>query len=185
MSQNLRNDAHLGTGKWVALAPEQANRRTPEEGDSMTDRNVTHATFTMERIYGVSPELVFNAWADPEVKARWFAGGASDYKLDFRPGGLERNSTTLDGKQITWEALYCDIVDKERIVYTSLLREGNMVATASLTTVELVPGGDGTHLILVECGAYLDGREKPAWREQGTGKWLDALGKDLARQARD
>ena len=91
----------------------------------MTDRNVTHA-ITMERTYGVSPGLVFNAWADPAVKASWFAGGASDYELDFRPGGLERNSTTLEGKQITWEALYRDIVDEERIVYTSVLREGSI-----------------------------------------------------------
>ena len=130
----------------------------------------------------MSLDLAFNAWADPAVKARWFARAASDYELDFRPGGLERNSTTFEGKQITWEALYRDIVDKERIVYTSVLYEGSLVATASLTTVEFIPEGDDTRLILVEFGAYLDGREQPAWREQGTNEWLDALGTDLARQ---
>jgi hypothetical protein len=33
--------------------------------------------------------------------------------------------------------------------------------------------------VLVEAGAYLDGREQPAWREQGTGDWLDALSRHL------
>jgi uncharacterized protein YndB with AHSA1/START domain len=149
----------------------------------MTDRNVTQATFSLERIHEVTPDLVFNAWADPVVKARWFASSASEYELDLRPGGFERTSTILEGKQITWEAHYCDIVDKERIVYTSVLREDTIVATASLTTVELIPDRDNTRLNLVEFGAYLDGREKPAWREQGTGAWLDALGKDLDHRA--
>ena len=149
----------------------------------MTDRSVTHATFTLERIYPVPPDRVFNAWADPEVKARWFAGDPSGYELDFRPGGLERNSTTVEGKQITWESLYRDIVANERIVYTSVLCEGDTVATVSLTTVELAPEGEGTHLVLVETGAFLDGREQASWRERGTSGWLDALGQDPACQA--
>jgi hypothetical protein len=45
--------------------------------------------------------------------------------------------------------------------------------------VELIPDDDRTRLVLVEAGAYLDGREQPAWREQGTGDWLDALGRNL------
>jgi uncharacterized protein YndB with AHSA1/START domain len=80
---------------------------------------------------------------------------------DFRPGGLERTSASLEGKQITWEALYRDIVEKERIVNTSVLHEGTMVATASLTTVEFLPEGDDTHLFLIKFGSYLDGREQP------------------------
>jgi uncharacterized protein YndB with AHSA1/START domain len=40
----------------------------------MTDRKVTHATFSIERTYGAPPERVFRAFADPEAKAKWFAG---------------------------------------------------------------------------------------------------------------
>lgn len=151
----------------------------------MTDRSVTHATFTMERTYLVPPDRAFKAWADPEVKARWFAGDPSDYELDFRPGGLERNSATHEGKRIIWESLYREIVANERIVYTSVLCEGDTVATVSLTTVEFAPEGEGTRLVLTESGAYLDGREQTAWREQGTSDWLDALGKHLASQPGD
>lgn len=145
----------------------------------MSDRSVTHATFTLEHSYEAPPARVFEAWADSEVKARWFAGDPSGYELDFRPGGIERNRAAHDGKQITWESLYREIVADERIVYTSVLYESDKVATVSLTTVELVPEGGGTRLVLVEAGAYLDGREQPAWREQGTGDWLDSLGAEL------
>ncbi len=146
----------------------------------MSDHSIVHATFTIERTYPLPPDLVFSAWADQKVKARWFAGNPSGYELDFRPGGVERNSVVHDGKRITWESLYREIVPDERIVYASVLAEDDLVATASLTTVEFVPDADGTRLVLVEAGAYLDGREQPAWREHGTGDWLDALGRYLA-----
>jgi uncharacterized protein YndB with AHSA1/START domain len=149
----------------------------------MSDRSVTHATFTLERTYPVSPDRVFDAWADPQVKTRWFAGNPEDYELDFRPGGIERNGGTHEGKHITWESLYREIVTNERIVYTSILAENDTLATVSLTTVEFVPEGESTRLVLVEAGAYLDDREQPAWREQGTGDWLDALGKELTSPA--
>jgi uncharacterized protein YndB with AHSA1/START domain len=146
----------------------------------VTVRSVVHTTFTLERTYHAPPHRTFDAWADPERKGRWFAGNPSDYELDFRPGGLERNAATHEGKKITWESLYREIVSEERIVYTSVLCEDDAVATVSLTTVEFAPHGEGTRLVLTEAGAYLDGREQAAWREQGTADWLDALGAFLA-----
>jgi uncharacterized protein YndB with AHSA1/START domain len=148
----------------------------------MSARIVTHATFTLERVYPVAPDRVFAAWADPKVKGHWFAGNADGYELDFRPDGVEHNGATIEGKHITWESVYREIVTDERIVYTSVLAEDNTVATVSLTTVEFVPDGGGTRLVLVEAGAYLDGREQPAWREQGTSDQLDALGSELSAQ---
>jgi uncharacterized protein YndB with AHSA1/START domain len=145
----------------------------------MSERGVIHSTFTLERTYPAPISEVFRAWADPQIKARWFAGHPADYQMDFRPGGLECNRVIHDGKQITWESLYRDILADERIVYTSVLAEDGAVVTVSLTTVELVADHGGTRLVLVEAGAYLDGREQPAWREQGTGDWLDALGRHL------
>jgi hypothetical protein len=34
--------------------------------------------------------------------------------------------------------------------------------------------------VLTEQGAYLDGQERPEWREQGTADQLDTLGRQLA-----
>ncbi len=145
----------------------------------MSERSIVHSTFTLECVYAAPISEVFKAWADPKIKVRWFAGNPADYQMDFRPGGIERNSVVHDGKQITWESLYREIVTDERIVYTSVLAEDGTVATVSLATVEFLPDHDGTRLVLVEAGAYLDGRELSAWREQGTGEWLDALGRHL------
>ena len=47
--------------------------------------------------------------------------------------------------------------------------------TISVTTVEFSPAEGGTRLVLTEQGAYLDGREEPAWREHGTAAQLDTL----------
>jgi hypothetical protein len=52
-----------------------------------------------------------------------------------------------------------------------------------MTTVEFVDQGNGaTKVVLVESGAYLDGRELPGWREEGTGDWLDALVRHLGER---
>jgi uncharacterized protein YndB with AHSA1/START domain len=148
----------------------------------MSAPTVVHATFTLERAYAARPERVFRAWAEPDLKARWFAGTVAGYELDFRPGGVERNRVEHEGKRILWESLYREIVPDRRIVYTSVLCEDDITATVSLTSVEFTPAdaeGASTRLVLVEAGAYLDGREKPEWREDGTSGWLDALGRHL------
>jgi len=142
------------------------------------DQHVTHATFTLERSYPAPPARVFAAWADPAAKASWFTPGpGSGHELDFRVGGREVATGGPEGGPLmTFETLYRDIVPEQRIVYTSTLSAGADLMTVSLTTVEFTPAEDGgTRLILTEQGAYLDGQEQPAWREQGTADQLDAL----------
>jgi uncharacterized protein YndB with AHSA1/START domain len=145
----------------------------------MISHSVTHATFTLERTYAVPPARVFGAWADPEAKARWFAGAGNPHELDFRVGGREVNQGGHDGAILTFESTYHDIVPDERIVYASTLSVDKVVATVSLTTVEFRPTGEGSLLVLTEQGTFLDNAEQPNWREQGTGQWLDALAGEL------
>ncbi|MBO0810372.1 MAG: SRPBCC domain-containing protein [Actinobacteria bacterium] len=146
----------------------------------MTDDSVLHATFTLERTYPAEPARVFAAWAEPAAKARWFAGDAA-HELDFRVGGRERvHRPARDGTPaLTFESVYHDITDGERIVYAGALFAGDQLATVSLTTVEFSPDAGGTRLVLTEQGAYLDGLEQPGWREQGTGDQLAALAAEL------
>ena len=148
----------------------------------MTDpRVVVHSTFTLERVYEASTGRVFAAWADPAAKARWFSPNGP-HELDFRAGGREVNrGHNQDGQVLTFESQYHDIVVDQRIAYTSTLSVGENVVTVSLTTVELTADGDTTRLLLTEHGAFLDGHEQPAWRQQGTGQWLDALAAELER----
>jgi uncharacterized protein YndB with AHSA1/START domain len=145
----------------------------------MTDRCVIHSTFSLERVYDTSTGRVFAAWADPAAKARWFSP-SGPHELEFRVGGREVNrGRNPDGQVLTFESHYHDIVADQRIAYTSTLSVGENVVTVSLTTVELTSDGDSTRLVLTEHGAFLDSHEQPAWREQGTSDWLDALGAEL------
>ena len=147
----------------------------------MTVPRVVHSTFTLERVYEASTGRVFAAWADPAAKARWFSPNGP-HELDFRAGGREVNrGHNQDGQVLTFESQYHDIVVGQRIAYTSTLSVGENVVTVSLTTVELTADGDTTRLLLTEHGAFLDGHEQPAWRQQGTGQWLDALAAELER----
>ena len=156
----------------------------------MTGRSVTHDTFVVERSYPASPARVFAAWADPAAKARWFASpeewGPDEFELDFRVGGRERSrGGPQGGPLITYEARYQDIVADERIVYTYAMEVDGTLISISVATVELRPERGGTRLVLTEQGAYLDGHDTSAQRQQGAGSLLDALGAQLGREPAD
>ena len=153
----------------------------------MTERSVTHATFCLERSYQASPQRVFHAFADPEAKARWFAGPeewvAAVAEVDFRVGGRETNVRGSKGGPVSrFDAIYQDIVPNERIMFSYDMHLDDRRISVSLTTIEFKPEGSGTRLVFTEQGAYLDGWDNPADREEGTAGWLDALGAELERQ---
>jgi uncharacterized protein YndB with AHSA1/START domain len=149
----------------------------------MTERSVEHATFVVERTYNAPPAQVFSAWADPTAKRRWFGSaeeGGGEFELDFREDGRELNrGAGPDGRSYTFEARYHEILPEERIVYAYDMHLEDTRISVSLATVQLEPEGDGTLLTFTEQGAFLDGHDTPAQREQGTGGLLDALGAEL------
>jgi hypothetical protein len=51
--------------------------------------------------------------------------------------------------------------------------------SVSVATVEILPDGERTRLVVTEQGVYLDGLDQPAFREKGTGDLLDKLGSTL------
>jgi uncharacterized protein YndB with AHSA1/START domain len=146
----------------------------------MSERSVEHATFVVERAYDAPPDRVFAAWSDPRAKARWFDGSEGEFELDFRVGGWERGrGTAPDGREYTFQALYQDIVPGRRIVYSyDMLLDGTRISV-SVATAEFRPERDGTRLVFTEQGAFLDGHETPARREQGMGSLLASLGEWL------
>jgi uncharacterized protein YndB with AHSA1/START domain len=144
----------------------------------MTKHSVLHSTFTLTREYSAPPQRVYDAWADPAAKARWFGAG-SEHELDFRVDGRE-TIVTKGEPVLRFEAVYHDIVPCERLVYSSTMFGDGELATVSLTTVWFEADGEHTRLVLTEQGTFLDGKESPDWRERGTGDWLDALATHLA-----
>ena len=146
---------------------------------------IEHAELRIERRYEAPPAEVFSAWSSAEAKARWFLGPdewqREPLELDFRVGGRERSvGGPAGGPVYTCNAIYWDIVEPERIVYTYEMLEDERRISVTLATVELAADGDGTRLVLTEHGAFLDGLIDPALREQGWGSLLDALGRALA-----
>jgi len=150
----------------------------------VNERSVTHATFVIERSYDASPARVFNAFADPTAKARWFAGPHEwetvEVGMDFRVGGREVNRGGPPGGPVhTFEARYHDIVPNERIISSYEMYMDETRSSVSIATVEFEPAGEGTHLRYTEQGAFLDGLDSVASREKGTQDLLDALGAAL------
>ena len=150
----------------------------------MSDRSTTHSTFVIERNYDASPARVFAAWANVNAKGRWFgAGGEQELELDFREGGRERFVAAVGGAVYSYDALYEDIVQDERIVFTYNMHRDGVRMSVSVTTVELLAEAGGTHLRYTEQGVFLDGEDKPEQREHGTKELLDKLGEALAQGA--
>ncbi|WP_028611786.1 SRPBCC family protein [Paenibacillus harenae] len=143
----------------------------------MTERNAKHATFTVERTYAASPEKVYNAWAEPAAKAKWFS---KPDIFEFRIGGREYSSGgPAEGPVFTFDACYQEIVQEQRIVYTYTLDSDDKRISVSVTTVELIPIEKGTKLVFTEQAVFFDGYDTPEIREHGTNVMLDALGKAL------
>jgi uncharacterized protein YndB with AHSA1/START domain len=150
----------------------------------MTERSVTHATFTLERSYDASPAKVYKAFADPAIKRRWFVEGegweVEEFTGEFKVGGFERSRFRFKGgAPVRNETSYHDIVPNERIIFAYSMTIGDNRISSSLATLQFKPSGTGTQLIFTEQGAFLDGLDSAAPREGGWKELLDALGRAL------
>jgi uncharacterized protein YndB with AHSA1/START domain len=153
----------------------------------MSERSAVHDTFVIERTYDAPPSRVYNAWADPTSKSRWFVGPdewtEGEREFDFRIGGRERLSGGSPGGPVhSYDAIYRDIVPDERIVYAYDMHLDDKRISVSLATIEFKPADDGTRLIVTEQGVFLDGADYPEQRKQGTGGLLDQLERELRRE---
>ena len=103
----------------------------------MTQRSAKHGSFTIERRIKAPPARVFQAFADPAQKAKWFAGppGLEEHerRMDFRQGGTERASGRHpSGIVSTFDALYREILPNERIIYVyDMALDGKPISVCS------------------------------------------------------
>jgi uncharacterized protein YndB with AHSA1/START domain len=148
-------------------------------------RSVVHGAFHLERAYDATAEELYRALSDEAAKSRWFFGPAGwrliERKMDFQVGGRERVKGGFDGGvTTTFDAVYHDIVPRERIIYTYEMRLDDRKISVSLATLEIKSEGRGrTRLTVDDQGAFLDGYDDAGARERGTRDLLDKIAASL------
>lgn len=154
----------------------------------MGTSTVIHSTFVLERKLKASPERVFAAFSDPATKRRWFYESANHelqhHELEFTVNGSERAQMRMGvgpiaGMVITNDSVYEDIQPNRRIVTAYRMSLDGRPFSVSLATIELVPAGAGTELILTHQGAYFEGADGPEMRKGGWEHLLNKLVKEL------
>ena len=103
------------------------------------------------------------------------------HSFDFKVGGREQEAGRFKktGVVSSFDCIYLDIVENERIIYSYVMHLDDRKISASQACIELKPEGSGTKFILTEYGDYLDGYDDAGSREQGTNFLMDALAKSL------
>jgi uncharacterized protein YndB with AHSA1/START domain len=163
----------------------------------MTEPTVTCSTFTIERNLAALPNQVFAAFADVNLKTRMLASSDDQQvgeafahdEFDFRVGGRERfEFVEEDGRKMSYDAMYYDIVPNRRIVYSyEMCADGSRISV-SVASIELLEAAAATTLIWTEQGAFLDGLDTSELRKGGTtwmieniAEYFDARGSSDAR----
>lgn len=148
-----------------------------------------HSTFTLERSYPKPPEVVFDAFADPEKKRRWFFESDSNellsHSLDFKIGGYETatmkfHTGPIAGKTLTNQIIYEDIEPSRRIVIAYRMDLDGRTFSVSLATLEILPSEAGSTIFFTHQGVYLEGADGPEMRKDGWEHLFGKLAKELA-----
>jgi uncharacterized protein YndB with AHSA1/START domain len=147
-----------------------------------TMTGVAHGSFTIERTYNSPPARVYEAWTNPELKARWFVGppGWTQIKreLDVREGAVEVLQGRIEAVETLFTARYHDVVPGARLVYAYDMHLSGTHHSVSVAAVEFRAEGAGTKLVFTEHVVFLDGTEGvpgTASREHGTAAHLDRI----------
>jgi uncharacterized protein YndB with AHSA1/START domain len=142
-------------------------------------RSVAHTSFVIERDLPASPDIVFDAWADPVVRRRWsdcHPEHTTDFRADFRPHGHETHRVVYPGGEVQLiEKVFFDIVAGQRIAFAYDIQLDGRRFSVSLVTIEFHAAPHGTHMILSEQLTYFDGHEDRAQRIKGTEEGIDRL----------
>jgi uncharacterized protein YndB with AHSA1/START domain len=148
------------------------------------------------RVFDAPRDLVWKAWTKPERLMRWWAPKGFTTPVctvDLRPGGVFHYCMrSPEGQDIWGIAVYREIVEPERIVYTDAFAdaEGNPVPPAhygmssghppeTLVTVTFAERGGKTTLTLLH--SIPESVEEREGTQQGWIEMLDRLAQELAK----
>lgn len=146
-----------------------------------------HGTFGVKRVWAATPQRIFNAWADPALKAQWFRGPPQKWRevrrsMDFRVGGLEVAEGRFDDSGMTtlFEARYHVIEADRRLVYVYDLRLSGELHSVTLSSLDLEPDGARTRVSYTEQIVFMDGEDGVEKRRDGTEEAFKTIEKMIA-----
>lgn len=148
--------------------------------------SVSHGEFKIEKFIAHKPDKVFKAFADPNLKKKWFSDGKKileeTYLADFRVGGTEVSEFEVDHPGLQGGSMICrnttyylDIIENSRIVFSYSMAANGKPFSASLSSVQLIASAEGTTVILVEQGAFFENSDGVQMRRDGWEKLISSL----------
>jgi uncharacterized protein YndB with AHSA1/START domain len=75
-------------------------------------------TYVLEREFDAPRALVWKAWTDPKLLARWYGPNVETiiHRLDVKPGGLWLNEMKMSGRSAYQRSEFTEVVEPERLV---------------------------------------------------------------------
>lgn len=116
--------------------------------------------YVLDRVFDAPREMVWKAWTDPELLARWYGPGVDTiiHEFDLRPGGIWLNEMRWGEKADFSRMTFQEVVRPERLAWhhCSADADWNIIASPMmanwprtiLTTVTLQDEGAGTKVRL-------------------------------------
>ena len=124
-----------------------------------TPTNTTQSRrLQVRRVFDAPPERLFQAWTTPEELRRWHAPGPLSCvlaEIDLRVGGRFRiHMREPDGKEHRVGGTYRVIDPPGKLSYTWQweTKSSNNDLVETLVTIEFLPSGKGTELVLTHEG---------------------------------
>ncbi len=153
----------------------------------MSNQNTNRKELTITRIFDAPRELVWKAWTDPKLLARWwgpmwFTNPVCE--VDLRPGGaILIHMRGPDGVVYPMKGVFHEIVEPERLVFTSSAVEGKGDTTLleTINTVTFAELDGKTRLTLH--AVVVKSTPEAAWMlagmDEGWNTSLDRLAKEM------
>jgi uncharacterized protein YndB with AHSA1/START domain len=153
--------------------------------------NTEERQLVVERMFEAPRARVWRAYSDPEILKQWWGPKGWTLpvcKVDFRPGGVWHYCMrSPDGKESWGVAVYQEIAEPERIVYTDAFSDAEgsindslpkMQATVTFEAIDV----DKTKLTIRTQYNSLEDLQKVLAMgvEKGIGQTLDRLAQTLA-----
>lgn len=118
--------------------------------------------YVIDRIFDAPVALVWRAWTDPELLARWYGPGVETiiHKYDLKPGGVWLNEMKWGEKSDLSKMAFVEVVPEQKIVWhhSSTDKDWNVASNPMmpdwpkvlLTTVTFEENGGRTRVRLTQ-----------------------------------